>query len=294
MSESQFHIARTGTDLYIGTAGWSYDDWAGIVYPEDRSKTFRGLRYLVEECGFNAVELNNTFYRPPRPQYCEKWLDDVTGRPDFSFTAKLWKRFTHERDDRWEREEVESFRRGISPLVDDGRLGALLVQFPWSFRFNGKSMHWMAHLVDEFRDLPLVVELRSKGWLKDRALSFLEELGVGFCNIDQPRFRNNIPLTSHGFGSVGYMRLHGRNRETWFSDEAGRDERYDYLYAAEELGEIKGAIEKAAERVKRMYVIANNHYRGQAPANALQLMSMLTEQEPHAPEPLAGHYEIPR
>ena len=292
MSSSELSVKNTGTDLYIGTAGWSYEDWSGIVYPEESPGKFRGLRYLAEQLRFNTVELNNTFYRPPKPSYCEGWLRDVEGRPDFSFTAKLWRRFTHEREEKWTPGEVDTFRSGIAPLVEADRLGALLVQFPWSFRFNGKSMQWLAHVVDAFRDLPLVVEVRSTGWLQDRAIRFLRELGVGFCNIDQPRFRNNIPLTAHGFGGTGYMRLHGRNRKTWFSDDAGRDERYDYLYSEEELGEIGEAIRKAAEQVERMYVIANNHYRGQAPANALQLMGMLSGEEPRVPEPLSQYFEF--
>jgi uncharacterized protein YecE (DUF72 family) len=292
-AKSHLKVNGTSTDLYVGTAGWSYSDWSGIVYPEDRPKEFRGLRYLVENCRFNTVELNNTFYRPPKPRYCDGWLRDVEESPDFNFTAKLWRRFTHEREEPWSRAEVETFREGIGPLVEAGRLGALLVQFPWSFRFNGRSMQWLAHVVDAFRDLPMVVEVRSSGWLQDRALRFLRELGVGFCNIDQPRFRNNIPLTAHGFGSVGYIRLHGRNRDAWFSDEAGRDERYDYLYSEEELGEIGQAVREAYAQVERMYVIANNHYRGQAPANALQLMALLTGEEPSAPEPLSEHFDIP-
>ncbi len=287
MATETLKIKGSDTRLYVGTAGWSYDDWSGIVYPDDRSKDFRGLQYLVEELDFNTVELNNTFYHPPKPQYCEKWLEDVRSCSGFKFTAKLWKRFTHERDEMWEKGEVEVFREGIAPLVDAGKMGALLVQFPWSFRFKPESMHWMAHVVDEFRDLPIVVELRSTGWLEDRGLRFLQELGVGFCNIDQPSFRNNIPLTAHGFGSIGYMRLHGRNRDAWFDDESGRNERYDYLYSPEELAGIEDAIEKTAEQVQNMFVITNNHYQGQAPANAAQLKSLLTGEQISVPDRLA-------
>ncbi|MFW6457154.1 MAG: DUF72 domain-containing protein, partial [Planctomycetota bacterium] len=267
MSDSELKIKGTDTQLYVGTAGWSYDDWTGIVYPKGRKRDFRGLQYLAENMHFNTVELNNTFYHPPRAKYCRRWLRDVESRPDFTFTAKLWKRFTHEREDRWGPEDVVAFREGIAPLVGTDKLGAVLVQFPWSFRFKPANMRWLAHLVDAFRDLPLVVELRSKGWLENRAVRFLEEMGVGFCNIDQPGFRNNIPLTARALSTVGYMRLHGRNKEAWFSNDAGRDERYDYLYSPEELRGIQQAVEKTAEQVQKMFVIANNHYRGQAPAN---------------------------
>lgn len=288
MARSTMTVDRNGTDLYVGTAGWSYEDWKGVVYPKDAPKWFRGLKFLSDY--FNTVELNNTFYRPPKPGYCKAWLRDVEGRPDFSFTAKLWQRFTHEREEPWGAEEAELLRSSIAPITEAGMLGALVVQFPWSFRYGVPGCDWLGRLADEFNDLPLVVEVRHAGWLQDRAVDFIAGLGVGFCNIDQPSSRSNVPLTTHAFGKVGYLRLHGRNAETWFKKDAGRDERYDYLYGPQELDEIQSAIEQIAEKVERMYVIANNHYRGQAPTNALQLMGRLTGEDVPVPELLAQHY----
>jgi len=279
-----------GAELHVGTAGWSYEDWKGIVYPQPQPRGFRPLAYLSHY--FNTVELNNTFYRPPKADYCHRWLQDVSENADFHFTAKLWQRFTHERAEGWRREEAQVFRDGMAPLVDSGRLGALLMQFPWSFRFNEESKGWVSRLVDEFEDMPLVLEVRSRGWLQPQALDFVRSLGIGFCNIDQPQFRGNIPLTSYGFGSVGYLRLHGRNREAWFKKEAGRDQRYDYMYAERELSEIQDAAEQIARQVQQLYVIANNHYRGQAPANALQLFQRLTGESTSPPEELARHYDL--
>ncbi len=279
-----------GAELYIGPAGWSYDDWDGIVYPRSKPKGFRAPTYLTGY--FNAIELNNTFYRPPRPAYCRRWVQDVEGRPDFLFTAKLWQRFTHERDEPWLSTEVEVFRNGIAPLVEAGRLGAMLVQFPWSFRFNRNSQDYLCRLADEFRDLPLVIEVRSKGWIQERALQFIRSLDVGFCNIDQPVYRGNIPLTSFGFGPIGYLRLHGRNYDAWFDKGSGRDERYDYLYGRQELEDIRAAVGKMAEQVERMFVIANNHYRGQAVATAIQLKQRLLDQDCAAPGRVGELYDL--
>jgi len=289
MAKSQMTIGSA--ELYVGPAGWSYADWKGIVYPEDAPKWFRGLKFLAGH--FNTVELNNTFYRPPKPSYCKAWLRDVQDRADFSFTAKLWQRFTHEREERWSAGDVELFRSSIAPITDAGMLGAIVVQFPWSFRYGDQSKDWLKMLVSDFADLPLVVEVRSSEWICDEALGFIKDMGVGFCNIDQPHLRQNIPLTSYGFGEVGYLRMHGRNAKTWFADDAGRDKRYDYLYSPSELDEIRGAVERIAEQVERIYVIANNHYRGQGPANALQLMEQLTQGEVPVPELLAQHYDFP-
>lgn len=276
-------VSEQNCELYIGTAGWSYSDWEGIVYPKRRRSDFRELRYLAEEFGFNTVELNNTFYRPPSPDYCRKWLSDVRGIADFQFTAKLWRRFTHEREQDWSAGEADRFRRSIAPLTEAGKLGVLLVQFPWSFRFRDRNVAWLGRIADEFGEFPLVVEVRSADWLCGEGLEVMNRLGVGWCNIDQPALRGNIPLTSKATGRVGYLRLHGRNSQDWFSDEAGRDERYDYLYSEGELEEIGEAAENVARKVEKLYLITNNHYRGQAAVNAVQLMDMISDTDPPRP-----------
>ena len=277
-----------GTEVCVGPAGWSYEDWDGIVYPQPKPKGFRPPQFLAR--WFNTVELNTTFYRPPKPGYCHRWVKDVAARPDFLYTAKLWQRFTHEREEPWSRDDVQVFRDGIAPLVQAGRLGALLAQFPWSFRYSRASEEHLRALAGEFGDLPLVVEVRSRAWLQDEALAFIESLGAGFCNIDQPQFRSNIPLTAHAFGPVGYLRLHGRNAEAWFDKEAGRDARYDYLYRSGEMDEIQDALDRIAQRVERMFVIANNHYRGQAVAAGLSVIRRITGEDPGGPGRVAELY----
>jgi uncharacterized protein YecE (DUF72 family) len=277
-------------EMYVGPAGWSYDDWEGIVYPKPKPKGFRPPTYLAD--WFNTIEINTTFYRPPNPGYCHRWVKDVEDHPGFLYTAKLWDRFTHQRDEHWLKKEEEIFRDGIAPLVEAGRLGALLVQFPWSFRYNRSSEDYLRDVVDTWRDMPLVLEVRHKGWMQDRALQFIESLGVGFANIDQPQFSNNIPLTSYAFGGTGYLRLHGRNAEAWFDKEAGRDQRYDYTYSDEELDEIQAALEEIADRVERMFVIANNHYRGQAVATDLQIIRRMTGEYDGAPGEVGDMYGL--
>ncbi|MFW6189926.1 MAG: DUF72 domain-containing protein [Planctomycetota bacterium] len=269
-----------GAELHVGPAGWSYEDWEGIVYPKRKPRGFRRPSFLARY--FNTIELNNTFYRPPNLQYCRRWVQDVAEWPDFLYTAKLWKRFTHERESGWSADDVRLYRDGIAPLVEAGRLGALLMQFPWSFRCSRENRDYLRGLTEEFADLPTVVEVRSREWAEE-GLDFIRSLGVGFCNIDQPRFRNNIPLTAHGFGGLGYLRLHGRNAENWFAEDAGRDERYDYLYGERELDELQEAVDRIAEQVERMFVIANNHYRGQAVATGLQLTQRTLGQDFDAP-----------
>ncbi len=273
---------RVGTaDLYVGPAGWSYPDWEGVVYPQPKPRGFRPPAYLAR--WFNSIEVNSTFYRPPSPKATEKWARDVEGFPDFLYTAKLYQGFTHERTQRWSAADARTFREGIGPLTEAGRLGALLVQFPWSFHYNDASRDHVRGLVDEFGDLPLVVEVRSGEWVRPEPLDFIRSLGVGFCNIDQPALRGNIALTAHAFGPVGYLRLHGRNAAAWFAEDAGRDQRYDYLYSPPELDELDKALGKIAEQVERMFVIANNHYRGQAVSTGLELIRRAVGEELEPP-----------
>jgi len=281
---------KAGTDLRIGPAGWSYADWDGVVYPSPKPRGFRPATYLAEF--FNAIELNNTFYRPPRADYCRRWVRDVEGRPDFLYTAKLWRRFTHEREPRWSADDVDVYRSGIQPLVDSGRLGAVLMQFPYSFHPNPANGDYLAGLVRELDGLPLVLEVRSRDWLRAEPMELIRSLDIGFCNIDQPRIGGNLPLTSHALGAVGYVRLHGRNAESWFDDKAGRDQRYDYLYNERELDELQRVIEDVASQVERMFVIANNHYRGQAVATGIQLINRLTDEQVAPPGIIREMYGV--
>jgi len=275
-------------EIYIGTSGWSYEDWRGIVYPKSPPKGFRELAYYAEI--FDAVEINTTFYRPPLPQYCEKWLDDVDPNPRFKFTLKLWQRFTHTRDTKWTEEEAGTFKAGIEPLAEAGRLGAVLIQFPWSFRNSQSSRGWLANLAETFAEYPLVLEVRHASWNNRASLEFMRSLNLNFCNIDQPVTKSSIPPTSIATGPIAYYRFHGRNYRNWFKKDAGRDARYDYLYTPEELQPWIENIEEMEKRVEQIYVMTNNHYRGQAPVNALQMRSALKGTAARVPPSLVERY----
>lgn len=276
--------------IRFGPAGWSYDDWQGVVYPVDRPKGFDPLRYLAGY--FDTIEINSTFYRPPRPEVAERWAGRVDENPDFRFTAKLWRRFTHERDEAWSADEVDAVRRGLDPLSEAGRLGALLVQFPWSFKATEESLEWLDDVNRAFSDYPGVVEVRHASWNEPEFYEWLDRHGLGFVNIDQPLFRRSIEPSARAAGRTGYVRLHGRNYEDWFREGAGRDARYDYLYSREELESWVRRIRELADdgAVRDVYVVTNNHYRGQAVANAVMLAAMVRESPQKAPEPLLARF----
>jgi uncharacterized protein YecE (DUF72 family) len=276
--------------IRFGPAGWEYDDWAGRVYPDPEPARFDRLGYLSR--WFDTVEVNATFYRPFPEHVAARWAERVGARPDFRFGVKLWRRFTHEREEAWTAEEVAQARAVPDRLAAAGRLGAVLVQFPWSFKRTEANEEWLRGLFGALGGLPLVVEVRHASWDAPDVYQELAAAGVGFVNVDQPLFRRSLRPSAVATAPVAYVRVHGRNWKDWFRKAAPRDARYDYLYSAEEL-------EPWAERVRALsgsprapdvYVVTNNHFRGQAVANAAMLESMVRGRPVEVPPELLGAY----
>jgi uncharacterized protein YecE (DUF72 family) len=144
-------------------------------------------------------------------------------------------------------------------------------------------------LISKFRKYPLVLEIRHGSWDDPDILGRLAEAGVGFCNVDQPRLGKSLRGTEHVTGPVGYVRLHGRNYKDWFQAD-NRNDRYNYLYKPKELEGWKDKITHISGQTDNTYVIANNHYKGQAAVNALELKSMLSDKRVKAPKPLVEHH----
>jgi uncharacterized protein YecE (DUF72 family) len=253
-------------------AGWDYQDWWGKVYPAERPKGFDPLSFLTRY--FDTIEINSTFYRPATARSAAAWAKRASRNPSFKFTAKLWQRFTHQRDAAWSTDEVTLAQEGLKPLADAGRLGCVLAQFPWSFKRTPESREWLDDVLAAFAAFPLAVEVRHSSWNVPEFYASLAERGVGAVNIDQPVFKNSITPGARVTADVGYVRLHGRNYENWFRDDAEPHERYDYLYSASELQPWLERIHEVAERARETYVITNNHYAGQGATNAAMLRKL--------------------
>jgi uncharacterized protein YecE (DUF72 family) len=273
--------------IRIGPAGWSYKDWEGTVYPQRPGTKFDPLKYLAQF--FNTIEINSTFYRPPTASTAMSWVKRVSEHPKFDFTAKLNRIFTHERGKATAKDEKE-FRTGIEPLATAGKLGALLLQFPWSFKNTVEDRLYLTKLLEQFSEYPLVLEVRHTSWNNEQIYEWLEERRVGVCNIDQPLFKKSIKPAALTTSAVGYVRLHGRNYQNWFRDKAPRDERYNYLYSLDELEPWIARVKEVASQTRETYVVTNNHFRGQAVVNALEIKSTLEERRVPAPEPLFDVY----
>lgn len=274
--------------LRIGPAGWSYDDWKGIVYPPAMPRSVHPLELLSE--WFDTVEINSSFYRPTNPRHAENWANKVARNPAFRFTAKLWERYTHQRREWPAPSDTARVREGFAPLVEAGLLGAVLIQFPWSFKRTDENRQWLARVVDAFGDYPLALEVRHASWDQPEVYAGLRERGVAFCNIDQPMFRNSIAPGQAVTAPLGYVRLHGRNYNDWFREEADRDDRYDYLYSEEELRPWMEKIESIRETTAEVYAITNNHFRGQAVVNALEMEDVLDVKHVTIPSHLIAEY----
>jgi uncharacterized protein YecE (DUF72 family) len=282
-------------DLRVGTSGWSYPSgrgaWTGIFYPSGgRGRRIDELAFYAER--FDTVEVNSTFYRVPDPQTTRRWAARTPA--GFDFSVKLFQKFTH--PDMFARAtggdpyalgqpDVDEFRRAIDPLARAGKLGALLAQFPPSFRAEPTTRDYLEWLLRAFDGVPVAVELRHASWNDPNAatLDLLASAGAAWVQIDEPKFhfsirqdfRPNVP----GFY---YMRLHGRNAARWWAHDRAED-RYDYLYTAAELAPIGRVVAEASRQVRKVRVYMNNHFEAKAVANAVMLKHQLGQ-------PVAGDY----
>jgi uncharacterized protein YecE (DUF72 family) len=299
-STGQFPSADiTLKKVRIGTAGWSYKDWEGIFYPPGmRQRKIHPLEYLARF--FDTTEINTSFYGPLRPEVVKLWCRRVAAvNPDFRFTAKLYRAFTHSPLSIMEPTSAASIRptdedeiktrEGLDALAGEGKLGALLIQFPVSFKNTSLNREYVDRLVRQFIEYPCVVEVRDSSWDNPETLAAFTHKNVGFCNIDQPVIGKSLAPTEYVTAPIAYVRLHGRNYDQWF-DSDSRNDRYNYLYTEKELADWKSKIVNVAERASTTYVITNNHFESKAGVNALELKAMVAGKRIFAPSCLIQQY----
>jgi uncharacterized protein YecE (DUF72 family) len=290
----------------VGTSGWSYPSgkgtWNGVFYPaaserrrsggaKPPGKKFDELEYYAEH--FDTVEINSTFYRVPSAAAVQSWARRTPA--DFEFSLKLYQKFTHpdmflkatgEDPADLDRKDVDEFRAAIDPLASAGKLGALLAQFPASFRNDANARGYLEWLLNAFRDYQVAVELRHRSFSEDpvESMQILAAHGAALVQIDEPKFKDSIRQNRRpNVKTFYYMRLHGRNAAVWWSHETSED-RYNYLYSDSELTPIVEDVEEAAGQVKKSYVYANNHFSAKSVANAVTIKNKLGQ-------PIDGEYQ---
>ncbi len=275
------------SSLYIGPAGWHYQDWKGIVYPRRPARARHDLAFLADF--LDLVEINSSFYRIPDPAYAHNWLEQCAHNLRFRFIAKLWQGFTHELEPVIGA-EMAAFKRLLEPLHEQERLLTVLVQFPWSFKKSEHNLAQLERIVCALRPYPCHVEFRHNSWQDPALFSLLRREKIGWVNIDQPVIGASMAPTNLATTPLVYYRFHGRNYQNWFREGAGRNQRYDYLYSPTELGEWLPRIKETLSETEKTAVVFNNHFKGQAVVNCLQLLALLTEVKPQVPLELAEHY----
>jgi len=265
--------------IYIGTSGWSYPKgegtWKGHFYPTGK---INELEYYSQF--FNTVEINSSFYRPPNPGYVYNWIKRVP--EGFLFTIKLWQKFTHPKMYQEatgeavaiSQEDVALFKRSLEPLARYGKLGALLAQFPPSFKNDGFGWQIMEAVIRTFGEYRLAVELRHRSWSDDENTArFLKENNVSWVKIDEPKFQSSIAAEVPVTSDIAYFRFHGRNTEMWWKGDS--ETRYKYLYSDEEIHELAGKVKADSEKTSLTFALFNNHWQGYAPRNAVDMKKAL-------------------
>jgi uncharacterized protein YecE (DUF72 family) len=283
--------------LFVGVTGWSYPSWNDLIYPTRRPKNFSELAAISKL--FDAVEINSTYYHPQSASASEQWLKQVEANSRFRFTARIWQKLVLEKFSAsgtgYSQTDLALAKRGMQPLLEAGLLGVLLAAFPQSFHYIDENRDRLFRLLEAFQEYPLVVEVRHQSWDQPEVITELNRRGVGFANIDQPQIGQALGFTAVTTGRLAYFRFHGRNQQQWLNKDAGVDERYDYLYSADELGSFVAPIQNALRQAESAYVIFNNHPRGQAVVNALQLQFELSGTKVNVPEKLLrAHLDLAR
>jgi uncharacterized protein YecE (DUF72 family) len=270
---------RSQAGIYIGTSGWSYPKgegtWKGYFYPAGK---INELEYYSQF--FDTVEINSSFYRPPAPAYAEKWAK--TTPAGFLFSVKLWQKFTHPKmykeaygeEAVISQRDVDEFNRSLEPLASRGKLGALLAQFPPSFKNDGYGQQILGAVAKAFGQYPLAVELRHRSWSDDAGTArFLRENSMAWVQIDEPKFPSSVAADTPITGDNAYFRFHGRNAKDWWTGDS--ETRYRYLYSPDEIAGLAEKVKAAGEKVKLLFAFFNNHWQAYAPRNASDLKRAL-------------------
>ncbi len=246
--------------LRFGCSGWDYQEWIGPLYRNASESKLSAYAKV-----FNTAEINSTFYRPPSPGMVLGWARYTPD--DFIFTAKVPQTVTHERFldvARGADADLKAYCDLMRPLLDEGKLGPLLLQLPPRLRFEEAVVHRFLDLLP--RDFTFALEPRNRSWLALEAFDLLRSTGVAYTIVDEPL----LPPDLHVTAPAAYVRWHGHGEDPW----------YNYRYSDEELKAWVPRIEQVASQAETVYGFFNNHFHGYAPENALRILRMLGVEDP--------------
>src|SRR5262245_2033937 len=296
----------------FGTCGWTDPSLikAGTFYPSGASSAEDRLRFYASQ--FPIVEVDATYYAPPREEQAGLWVERTP--PDFTFNVKAYSLLTqhptmaqtipkdlrdailpeHQGKQRvyashLEPDAVEEiwrrFAAALLPLDSAGKLGAVLLQFPEWVTPGRANREYLIRAREKLAGYQVCVEFRNGAWLaseedRRRTLAFLHEHELPLVCLDMPQgFRSSIPPLAEVTDSrLAVVRFHGRDPEAWKQKTV--TERFRYRYSVDELREWVPRIEQLADRADRVHVLMNNCYRDYAIVNARELRDLLNGDDP--------------
>ncbi|MFC1850131.1 DUF72 domain-containing protein [candidate division CSSED10-310 bacterium] len=264
--------------IKIGTSGYSYTDWKGTFYPKT-IKSHEMLTYYARF--FECVEINFTYYRLPQASQFVSMIEKSKGTVEF--VVKAFQDLTHKRVENYQA-ILKNFLNNLKPLVEAELLGAILFQFPYSFKYSAENCRYLEILRELTQSQTMIIEFRHTGWIRDEVFDFLHRNELGFCCVDEPQLPGLMPVRAELTSKIGYVRFHGRNAHKWWHHDQPY-ERYHYLYTADELAEWLTPINKLAHEAEKVFVFTNNHYLGNAATNA-QMLKDLLGQKSKTPVPM--------
>jgi uncharacterized protein YecE (DUF72 family) len=269
--------------VYIGMGGWDLEPFSKVFYPPRPKKGFRKLEYYSQF--FDSVEVNATFYNTSlTPDHARRWLDDVSANKEFVFTVKLFQGFTHTYAATYN--DVRAVHHMLEPLVDAGKLGGLLIQFPYSFTNISERRMYLMQLAKAFHPHRLFVEVRHNSWNSPLMYNFFQENKLHLVNVDLPGIKQHMPLTCQTWNGAAYFRLMGRNTLTWdrpFSRHPGGNylvsDRYHYMYDDRELRHLLSMIEEMRQRAAATFVVFHNDPEANSLVNGFQLRHLVRHKQ---------------
>jgi len=293
--------------ILVGTCSWTDPSLieSGRFYPPGVSSAADRLRFYAAH--FPLVEVDATYYAPPDPRTARLWVE--RSPDDFVFDVKAFGLLTGHavqvgRLPRWLRERLPDdlvakgrfYRRGapddvveavwqlhrdaLAPLQGAGKLGAVLFQFPPWFVRSAENEAYLRELPGRLPGLRVAVEFRGGGWMKEESaagtLSTLEETGLAYVTVDEPQgFRSSTPPLAAATTDLAYLRLHGRNADTWEARTPRSADRFKYLYSEEELRGWIPSVHELAERAGTVHVLFNNNFEDWGLRNARRMAQLL-------------------
>jgi uncharacterized protein YecE (DUF72 family) len=238
--------------IYVGTSGWSYGHWDGVLYPPGSSAPDRLAHYLRQ---FDTVELNSSFYHWPRPASFAGWRERLP--EGWRFSVKAPRGLTHAK----RLYAPEPWVRRISTCWHElgERRGVLLVQLPPGQCRDDARLDYFLSLLPPW--MRVAVEFRHASWYDEAVFAALEDRRAAYCVLSGAR----LPCVLRATAPFVYVRLHGPDREHLYSGS----------YSDADLGWWADRIREWAGAGKEVYAYFNNDGDGNAVRNARTLLALL-------------------